>query len=90
MKLIINGCYGGFGIKDEVMERLGLTSQDSEETRTNPDLIALIESGEDVNDRCANLVVVELPDDCTDYYIDEYDGLESVIYVVDGKLHWAE
>lgn len=89
MKLIINGCYGGFGIKDEVMERLGLTSRDSEETRTNPDLIALIESGEDVNDRCANLVVVELPDDCTDYYIDEYDGLESVIYVVDGKLHWA-
>ena len=90
MKLIINGCYGGFGIKDEVMERLGLTSRDSEETRTNPDLIALIESGEDVNDRCANLVVVELPDDCTDYYIDEYDGLESVIYVVDGKLHWAD
>lgn len=90
MKLIINGCYGGFGIKDEVMERLGLTSQDSEETRTNPDLIALIESGEDVNDRCANLVVVELPDNCTDYYIDEYDGLESVIYVVDGKLHWAD
>ena len=90
MKLIINGCYGGFGIKDEVMERLGLTSQDSEETRTNSDLIALIESGEDVNDRCANLVVVELPDNCTDYYIDEYDGLESVIYVVDGKLHWAD
>lgn len=90
MKLIINGCYGGFGVKDEVMERLGLTSQDSEETRMNPELIALIESGEDVNDCCANLVVVELPDDCTDYYIDEYDGLESVIYVVDGKLHWAE
>lgn len=90
MKLIINGCYGGFRIKDEVMERLGLTSQDSEETRTNPDLIALIESGEDVNDRCANLVVVELPDNCTDYYIDEYDGFESVIYVVDGKLHWAD
>lgn len=90
MKLIINGCYGGFGVKDEVMERLGLTSQDSEEIRTNPDLIALIESGKDVNDRYANLVVVEFPDDCTDYYIDEYDGLESVIYVVDGKLHWAD
>ena len=90
MKLVINGCYGGFGVKDEIVERLGLGSRDSEETRTNAELIAMIEAGEDVNDRCANLVVVELPDDCTDYYIDEYDGLESVIYVVDGKLHWAE
>ena len=89
MKMIINVCFGGFGIRDEVMERLGLTSQDSEETRTNPNLIALIESGEDVSDEFAELKVVTLPDDCTDYYIDEYDGNESIIYVVNGKLHWA-
>ena len=89
MKVIINVCFGGFGVKEEVEEKLGLTKMDEEEIRYNPELIALIESGEDVSDEFANLKVVELPDDCTDYYIDEYDGNESIIYVVDGKLHWA-
>ena len=89
MKLIINGCYGGFGVNEEIEKKLGLTKMDEEEIRYNSELIALIESGVDASDELAALKVVELPDDCTDYYIDEYDGLESVIYVVDGKLHWA-
>ena len=38
---------------------------------------------------CANLRIVEIPDDYTDYYINEYDGAETLIYVKDGKLHWA-
>ena len=89
MKIIINKCFGGFGVNEEIEEKLGLTEMDEEEIRYNPELIALIESGEDVSDEFANLKVVELPDNCTDYYIDEYDGNESIIYVVDGKLNWA-
>lgn len=37
--------------------------------------------------RLEHLIVVEIPDESTDYYIEDYDGVESVIYVVDGKIH---
>lgn len=89
MKLIINTCYGGFSVSKEWAERLGVYYHDEENLRYNTELISAIEAGENVNGTYANLKVVELPENCTDYYVDEYDGSESVIYVVDGKLHWA-
>ena len=89
MKLVINTCYGGFSVSKEWAERLGTYTHDSEELRYNAKLISAIEAGEDVNGACAKLEVVELPENCTDHYVEEYDGSESVIYVVDGKLHWA-
>jgi hypothetical protein len=64
-------------------------SEDDEQMRTHPDLIQEIETGEYENDNYAELGVVEIPDDSTDYEINEYDGFESVIYVLDGKIHWA-
>ena len=42
---------------------------------------------EAVNGICAKLKVVEIPEEATDWEINEYDGLESITYVVDGKLH---
>lgn len=89
MKMIINDCYGGFGVRQEVLDELELNDFDEEELRTAARLIEEIENGKDVSDNCAELKVVEIPDESTDYYLDEYDGLESVIYVVDGKLNWA-
>lgn len=89
MKLIINTCYGGFSVSKEWAERLGVYCHDEENLRYNTELISAIEAGENVNGTYADLKVVELPENCTDYYVDEYDGSESVIYVVDGKLHWA-
>ena len=89
MKMIINDCYGGFGVRPEVLDELELNDFDEEELRTAARLIEEIENGKDVSDDCAELKVVEIPDESTDYYLDEYDGLESVIYVVDGKLNWA-
>ena len=89
MKMIINDCYGGFGVRQEVLDELELNGFSEEELRTAAQLIEEIENGKDVSDDCAELKVVEIPDESTDYYLDEYDGLESVIYVVDGKLNWA-
>lgn len=88
MKLIINACYGGFSVSKEWADRLGTYTHD-DDLRYNAELISAIEAGENVNGTCASLKVVELPDNCTDHYINEYDGVEDVIYVVDGKLHWA-
>ena len=90
MKMIINACFGGFGVREDVEKKLGLDSMREDEIRTNPELIAMIEAGEDVDGYCAELKVVEIPDSATDYYLDEYDGAESIIYVLNGKLHWAD
>ena len=88
MKVIINTCYGGFAVRDEILEKLGLKNMDEKELRYNSELISLIEAGEKVSATYSDLKVIELPDNCTDYHIDEYDGLEDIVYVVDGKLHW--
>ena len=89
MKMIINDCFGGFGVRQEVLDELELNYFSEEELRTAARLIEEIENGKDVSDDCAELKVVEIPDESTDYYLDEYDGLESITYVLNGKLHWA-
>ena len=85
MKFVINACYGGFGIKKSIAEQYGFDRY--AEDRDNPKLISLIESGVDCSDDCAELKVVDIPDNTTDYEFDEYDGFESITYVVDGKIH---
>ena len=59
--------------------------------RNDPKLDAAVEEfgEEEASGFYSKLRIVEIPDDYTDYYIDEYDGAESVIYVKDGKLHWV-
>ena len=87
MKIVINKCFGGFSVNDNIVKMLNLESRyDLEDDRTNVKLIELIESGEDVNGDYSNLAVVEIPDDATDYMINEYDGYENVLYVLDGKI----
>lgn len=88
MKIVINKCYGGFGISEAGLRLLNLKNYWDVE-RTDERLIELVESGVDVNGFCAELEVVEIPDEATDWELDEYDGLESITYVVDGKLYHA-
>ncbi len=84
MKIVINGDWGGFQLTKKVAHILGVWDfDDSDAVRMNPTLIKMLEEGQEIND----LKVVEIPDNATDYMIREYDGNESVIYVVDGKLH---
>lgn len=92
MKIVINGCFGGFGISNEVYERMGEDWQFNTydyDSRTNADLIAVIEDigSERASGVFANLIVVDIPDDATDWRIEEYDGNESVWYVLDGKMY---
>jgi hypothetical protein len=76
-KIVINGSYGGFYITDEMwayMKARGLNKdEDLYENRHNPILVEAVENCEDT----AELLVIEI-DTCM-YYIDEYDGLESVM-----------
>lgn len=87
MKIVINKCFGGFSVNDNIVKMLNLESRyDLEDDRTNAKLIELIEAGENVNSEYSDLVVVEIPEDATDYKINEYDGYETVYYVLDGKI----
>ena len=89
MKIILNECYGGFSIAKEWADLLGVYPHDEEKLRFNEVLIKAIEAGLQVSDFHSELRVITIPDNATDYKITEYDGCESLIYVVDGKLHWA-
>ena len=124
MKIVINNCFGGFGLSDKAIlryaeikgirlyqskERMGLGYSyylvpedeynrlyaedikrgnfklsnevyfsDDEIKRTDHALIQVVEElGEEVNERFANLVVVEIPDDVK-WEITEYDGVETI------------
>jgi len=91
MKYIINNDYGGFGVDNEVLEMLGLEKLYDRDLRTNPTLIDFIEKNPHKADApYADLVVVTIPDNATDWELDEYDGWEALRYVVDGKIHYAE
>jgi hypothetical protein len=86
MKVVINGCYGGFGLSDEAKEWInengGMDTKYDYEApdkyRSNAVLVKCVETlGEKANGSFAELKIVEVPD-YIDWVINEYDGLESV------------
>ena len=91
MKFIINDCFGGFSLSDFAVDALGLDSPWSQIERNDPALINLFNryGSERIGRKHAELCMVEIPDEATDWMIQEYDGCESLIYVLDGKIHRA-
>lgn len=82
MKVVINRCFGGFGLSKKAVKDLGCKTPydyDSEDMRTAPELIKLVEEkgSEYCSDSMSQLKVVEIPDD-VDWYIDNYDGVETI------------
>ena len=88
MKLVINKCYGGFGLSAKGCEVVGVEVDDwvrkwgtggREIERDNPLLIKAMEElgGEVMSGRYAKLEVVEIPDG-VEWEIEEYDGMEWV------------
>ena len=91
MKMVINNCFGGFSLSDAAVQQLGLDSPYSDIDRCDERLVALVEQDADAaSGRCARLVVVEIPDEATDTYLEEYDGAERLLYVLDGHIHFAD
>lgn len=86
MKVVINDCFGGFSINREIAKQ-HFDGKWYEIKRTDPTLIKLIESGVCCDGSNAELKVVEIPDEATDWRIIDYDGAEHILYVVDGKIH---
>jgi hypothetical protein len=82
-KVVINGCYGGFGLSDEArawLKERGVDTDDGDWDipRDNPHLVELVETQPvPVNGMCARLYVVEIPAD-VQWVIEEHDGSEWV------------
>ena len=85
MKIVINGDFGGFGYGIENKEFRKFVDK-FECNRENSELIAFVENHPK---ECGDLVIAVIPDNATDYTINENDGLEELIYVVDGKIHFT-
>lgn len=83
MKVVINRCFGGYGLSEKAYEFLGLEWDDYgfkyHQDRANPDLVRCVETlGEEVaSGELSELHVVEIPDD-VDWEIRDYDGMETV------------
>ena len=93
MKIVVNRCFGGYSLSKEAMDMLGATSAyDYEQCflRADPKLVETVETlGKAANGRCADLQVVEIPDSATDWLVQEFDGMETVIFVFGEKIHFA-
>ena len=83
MKIVLNKCYGGFGLSKQAEEYL-IENYDFEEVyayeidRTHEGLVkAVKELGSKANGRFSELKIVEIPDNI-EWEISEYDGIETV------------
>ena len=81
MKMVINANYGGFGLG--VAEQYEDWVRDFEGDRFNAELVAFVEAHPDA---CGDLIVIAIPEEATDWEINEYDGWESIIYVLNGEI----
>lgn len=84
-KIVINECYGGFGLSKEAYEYMGLTwdgygyAFSNDEERESEKLISCIEElGYKASGCFAKLEIKEYDDENYIPYITEYDGFESL------------
>lgn len=90
MYILLNRDWGGFGFNENFSKKYGIARLLSDSGRADPDIIkAVIEYGIDnVNDSFSKIRLYWIPDDATDYDINNYDGMESIVYVMNGKLRY--
>ena len=90
MKLILHRGFGGFAVSDFVVETLGLDDPYLLGDRADDFIDLWMQYGPDIcSGAHANIWVIEIPDEATDWEIIDYDGFERVVYVLDGKLKFA-
>ena len=84
MQIVVNYAFGGFGyhVSKEYKDLVYRYEND----RTNPELVDFVENHP--ND-CGDLAVMTIPDNATDLDIQEDDGDEIIIYVVNGKIRYC-
>jgi len=84
VKIVINTCYGGFGLSKKAYKKLGLKwdgygyAYDRWDERTKPELIKVVEElGSEANGEHADLKIVVIPED-VDWILEEHGGIERI------------
>lgn len=87
MKIVVNRSFGGFCLGYEFCKQYRVEPYDDyyDENREDRDLVEWVEKYPEDN---KNLSVVEIPNEATDWEINEHDGFERVIVVIDGQITW--
>ena len=88
MKIVVNKCYGGFGLPADVAEELHTSPFDDRRCiRTDIWLVKQVEENPvKFKDDSTELGVVEIPNEATDWIVVDYDGKERVYYTANGKI----
>ena len=83
MYVVVNRCFGGYSLSEDFCKNYG-----HYENRTNKEFIReLCEYGfKKASGGFADIAIAEISDDISDYEIIDYDGIESIIYVTNGKI----
>lgn len=91
MKFVIHSSWGTYHIPRIVIERFDDNKisysngwDDSFEIRTNSIFVDYVEKSRDSEYR-----IITVPDNYTDYKVVDYDGMETLIYIIDGKIYEA-
>lgn len=87
MMYVINANWGGFEVPEELEEQIDLENYDLglydyDEIRKDERLIEWVKAHKGETD----LALVNIPDEATDWEMDEDDGWESIIAVINGKI----
>jgi hypothetical protein len=91
-KVVVNRCYGGFGLSPAAIARLAEVGVEASEfsagcSRHDPRLVTLVEElGNKANGDCSDLRVETVAEDR--YVIREYDGMEWII--TPSMMHWIK
>ena len=80
MDVVVNRTWGVFHIPKEIADKCGLSVYDDID-RTDEELVEYAKTHD------SSLKVFSIPDEATDWEISDYDGMETIIYVVDGKIY---
>lgn len=86
MKFALNKSWHQFALSEEFCSLYPEFHTYSFIERNDPRLIKFLE---DHDGKMGTVVLVTLKGIPTDYILNEVDGKESLIYVVDGKLYFA-
>jgi hypothetical protein len=88
-KVVVNKCYGGFGLSEEAHELAKELSGDEKwrpyKVPRHDDVLVevVLRLGDKANSSSSRLVVYEVTDK---YFIKEYDGIEAI--VTPDKIDW--
>lgn len=80
MDIVVNRSWGSFHIPKEIANKRGLSVYDDID-RTDKELVNW------ANTNTSSLRVFSITDEATDWEISDYDGMETIIYVVNGKIY---